>query len=207
MRHEVPNDVRFWYTPKKNSLRIDLYNSASDSWKQIHGEKMPDLSYLPGYELFYNGAIQWAIISPGSSPCILCFDLSRESFRGLEFPDSFCSFERDLRLMELDEKLAVVRYQYQMMIEPWCKTEIWVMKQYGVKESWTKQFVMDPHRDICPILFLRNELLSVESDDGQPSALHENQFKGFQFYGDVLAVTSVFYEESLISLNEIITCK
>ncbi|XP_073029432.1 F-box/kelch-repeat protein At3g06240-like [Primulina eburnea] len=204
MRHEVPKQAEFWHRPKMNSLRIDLYNSASDSWKQIHGVKLPNLSYLPGHELLYNGTIHWAIIAADSFPCILCFDVSTETFRQLEFHDNFGPSERDLRLMEFNERLAVVRYSPDQWIEP-RKIEIWVMTEYGEKGSWTKQFVIPPYCDICPFTFLKNELVLVESGNGRSASceLHGNQFKGFQFYGAHRSMTAVFYNESLISLNEI----
>ncbi|XP_073311677.1 F-box/kelch-repeat protein At3g06240-like [Primulina huaijiensis] len=194
----------FWYNLGMISIRIDMYNSATDSWKQIHDVKVPPGGYLPGYELFYNGAIHWAVIAPNTSSSILCFNVSTDTFRQIDFHDNFSPLERDLKLMELNDSLSVVRYSNLMTGQ--CNTEIWVMKEYGVKESWTKQFVIGPYCVICPFLFLKNELLLVESANGQLAtcALHENQFKGFQFYGSRRSTSAVLYEESLINLNQII---
>ncbi|XP_073029423.1 F-box/kelch-repeat protein At3g06240-like [Primulina eburnea] len=135
----------------ESQVRFDLYNSASNSWKQIDA-KVPDISYLPGYDLFYNGTIHWIAINASYSfPSILCFDVSEETSRQLYLPDNFNPSVRNLRLMEFNDSLAVVRYPHPR-IQPY-KTEIWVMTEYGVKESWTKQFVIGPNCVICPLRF------------------------------------------------------
>lgn len=204
---ELPEqDEEFWYHRGMISARIDLYNSVSNSWKEIEDSKVPNVCYLHnGYELLYNGAIHWAIMAPNNAPYILCFDVITETFRLIDFHENVSTLERGMRLMELNDSLALVRYSHRKTGQ-YCNTEIWVMKEYGVKESWTKQFVIGPYCVICPFLFLKNELLLVESENGQLStcALHENQFEGLQFYGVRRSISAVCYEESLISLDEII---
>ncbi|XP_073126850.1 F-box/kelch-repeat protein At3g06240-like [Henckelia pumila] len=205
MTHELPKFAEFLDGLGKSNIRFDLYNSASNSWTQIVA-KVPNIIYLPGYELFYNGTIHWfAVMATNNYPCILCFGVSTDAFSLLHFHDDFDSPERYLRLMEYDDRLAVVGYSGYMP-EPY-KIEIWVMKEYGEKESWTKQFVAAGHYCvICPFLFLKNEELLVESYNGQLAtcALNENKFKGFQLYGAPRTMSAVVYEESLISLNQII---
>ncbi|XP_073120263.1 F-box/kelch-repeat protein At3g06240-like [Henckelia pumila] len=197
----------FFAVSPGSKIRFDLYNSASNSWKQLDA-KSPATSWFPGYELLYNGAIHWiAIYRPYySSPSMIVFDVNRETFRQINFHDKFYPSKGDLSLMELNGSLAVVRYGYPTR-EP-IKTEIWVMKQYGVKESWTKQFVVARcDCNICSFLFLKNELLMVESEDGQLAACpvhEENQFKGLHFFGDHRSMSAILYEESLISLNHVI---
>ncbi|KZV28625.1 F-box protein-like [Dorcoceras hygrometricum] len=185
---------------EESKIRFDLYNSGSNSWKEMDA-RVPDISHFIGYELLYNGVMHWlAIMSPHNSACIICLDVTRESLgQYIELNGDLGRDESDLRLIEFDGRLAVVRYS------PWTGTEIWVMKEYGAKESWTKQCVMGAYYTICPFQFLKNEEFMVDSEFGR-CTLEESQLKGFQFYGDFhSSTTAVFYEESLISLNDIIS--
>ncbi|XP_073120258.1 F-box protein At3g07870-like [Henckelia pumila] len=133
-----------------NDVRFDIYNSGSNSWKQMDVKVPHDIRYLLRFELFFNGAIHWyAVTATHNSPCILCFDMSSEDFGLLDFHDNFPLPERDLKLVVLNDCLTMVSYS-QWNTE---RCEIWVMKEYGVKESWTKQFVVEPYCSISPFLF------------------------------------------------------
>ncbi|XP_073308011.1 F-box/kelch-repeat protein At3g06240-like isoform X3 [Primulina huaijiensis] len=189
--------------------RFDLYDSASDSWKHID-EELPKITSMPSFQTFFGGAIHWYAAKDNINdyPCILCFDIRTEAFQLLDFPDDFPKAEDLASLTVLNENLALIGFPlWREEPEPSQVIEIWVMKQYGVKESWTKQFVIGPYVVICPFLLLNDEWLLVESDNGQLGlcAHHENKFKGLPFYGFELSLSAVVYEESLISLNDIIS--
>ncbi|XP_073308572.1 F-box/kelch-repeat protein At3g06240-like [Primulina huaijiensis] len=188
--------------------RIDLYNSASNSWKRIDA-KLPEMVYARSFQIFFSGVLHWFawIDSSENHPCILCFDIRTEAFQLLAFPEDFPKSEDIPSLMVLNESLAMVRYPQWSEESGRTEIEIWVMKQYGEKESWTKQFVIGPYMVVCPFLFLNDEWLLVESENGQWAvcALEGNQFVGLQFYGISFKLSAVVYVESLISLNHIIS--
>lgn len=77
------------------------------------------------------------------------------------------------------------------------------MKEYAVKESWTKLCIMGAHYITRPLLFLKNEWLPCETNKGQLAAcrIEGHQFKEFEVYGLRCSFNAVVYEESLISLK------
>ncbi|XP_073030499.1 F-box/kelch-repeat protein At3g06240-like [Primulina eburnea] len=197
-----------FYLNRDHYERLDLYDSASNSWKHID-EKLPKITCMTSFQTFFGGAFHWyASKDINDYPYILCFDIRTEAFQLLDFPDDFPKAEGLSSLTVLNENLAMIGFpRWRGEPEPSQIIEIWVMKQYGVKESWTKQFVIGPYMVFCPLLLLNDEWLLVESDNGQLGlcALHENKFKGLPFYGFHLSLSAVVYEESLISLNDIIS--
>ncbi|XP_073120244.1 F-box/kelch-repeat protein At3g06240-like [Henckelia pumila] len=189
--------------------RFDLYDSASNSWKHIDAKRPIMITCFPSFQIFFGGVLHfYAEIDMNDDPYILCFDITTEAFQLLDFPDDFPEYGLS-SLTVLNENLAMVGYpRWKGESEPSQIIEIWVMKEYGVKESWTKQFVIGPYMVFCPFLLLNNEWLLVESNNvGQLAVcgLHENNFKELQFYGFGSTISAaVVYQESLISLNDII---
>ncbi|XP_073120256.1 F-box/kelch-repeat protein At3g06240-like [Henckelia pumila] len=147
-----------------HEIRVDLYDSVSNSWKQIEAN-VPDFSESPSIGFFFNGLIHWYAVTDHyyivtdreDRPFILCFDISSETFLQLDFHDGISPRACGLNLMEFDGSLAMVFCEEPSVIE------IWVMKEYGDKESWTKQFVIST-------LILKNEWLVFETNKSQLAA-------------------------------------
>ncbi|CAL5337771.1 hypothetical protein CsSME_00021061 [Camellia sinensis var. sinensis] len=129
-------------TTETNTI-VSVYSLKSDSWRKIQGS-----SYLhcaadpPG--VYLNGCVHW-FAQRGSDyfPVIVAFDLGNETFR--EFlPPPFVNN-------------AVFLDEYNNVVSPWfypavlggylclqAFTDVWVMKEYGKKESWTKFTIGKP---------------------------------------------------------------
>ena len=86
---------------------------------------------------------------------------------------------------------------------------IWVMREYGVEDSWTKQLVVGPLEGIQkPLGFVKNEeLILLCDDEDQTIALYNTgsqEIKNFQHSGLPNSFRSRharLYVESLVSLN------
>ncbi|KAK4598347.1 hypothetical protein RGQ29_015711 [Quercus rubra] len=86
---------------------------------------------------------------------------------------------------------------------------IWVMREYGVEDSWTKQLVVGPLKGIQkPVGFVKNEeLIILRDDEDQTIALYNigsQEIKNFQHSGLPNSFRSRharLYVESLVSLN------
>lgn len=88
--------------------------------------------------VFLNGNLHWLIRDPDGKEFISCFDLDKESFQPFPAPP------------ELDELNLASLELYQDCLSVCDNTSdfdivIWAMKEYGVKKSWFKQFVIDKH--------------------------------------------------------------
>ncbi|KAL7220571.1 hypothetical protein ACSBR2_013451 [Camellia fascicularis] len=128
-------------TTETNTI-VSVYSLKSDSWRKIQGS-----SYLhcaadpPG--VYLNGCVHW-LAQRGSDyfSVIVAFDFGNETFR--EFlPPPFVN--------------AVFLDEYNNAVSPWfypavlggylCfqdSTDVWVMKEYAKKESWTKFTIGKP---------------------------------------------------------------
>ncbi|KAJ6961564.1 F-box protein CPR1-like isoform X2 [Populus alba x Populus x berolinensis] len=123
---------------------VKVYSLKSNSWKRID-EYPYDLRFiLPpdyhprcrrGYGVFANSAVHWkaTVVGKGKengSDLIVAFDLGAEEFKIIPQPD-YSSNEHEMNVGVLGGCLCVFCNKN-------CKqVEIWVMKEYGVKESWT----------------------------------------------------------------------
>ncbi|GER52887.1 F-box and associated interaction domains-containing protein [Striga asiatica] len=104
-----------------------VYSLTTNSWKLV-----ADFPYaLPGNDAwgFYLNDTLHTVIS---NCLILAFDLAREEFFELPTPDNH-GFSHGLVSVEvLGGCLAAV------VVTEMSRSEIWVMKEYGVKESWSR---------------------------------------------------------------------
>ncbi|XP_075487701.1 F-box/kelch-repeat protein At3g06240-like [Primulina tabacum] len=189
-------------------IRVDLYDSASNSWEQIEA-KVPDIIKSLSVGLLFKGAIHWYAITDYLDDylIVLCFDMSSEDFQYLDFHENFFPPEGALEMMELDGCLAMVFWDDSIFSEVTSYVEIWVMKEYGKKISWTPHFVIRTFSLTRPHLFLKSEWLVFETYKGQLAAvtIHGNKLKELEIYGCSGSMSAVIYEESLISLKDIIS--
>ena len=182
-------------TYNEKSTSTDCYNFShvyslkADSWTQVID---PDIHHLNirlisrCYAIYFNGLHHWlgfldnGDINELEQNCdceiILSFDISNDVFRIMRLPDEVF---RKLRYPELDnvsrmnkifsvfnDRLAFIVYKDEdTMTEKYF--DIWVMREYGVEDSWTKQLVVGPLLGIeMPLQFAKNgELLVVGDDD------------------------------------------
>lgn len=123
---------------------VKVYSLKSNSWKRIDDYPYDLRFILPpdyhprcrrGYGVFANSAVHWkaTVVGKGKengSDLIVAFDLGAEEFKIIPQPD-YSSIEHEINVGVLGGCLCVFCNKN-------CKqVEIWVMKEYGVKESWT----------------------------------------------------------------------
>ncbi|KAI5337885.1 hypothetical protein L3X38_017156 [Prunus dulcis] len=123
---------------------IELYSLNSGSWKSI-------TSAAPSYQIaqnfraqvFVNGAVHW-VASCKKGNCfrnvVLSFDMSNETFQEIELPEDLAS-ELPTKYMPISAagKSICVKHFDQN------RHTMWVMREYGVVESWEKQVSVDVH--------------------------------------------------------------
>ncbi|KAL3526653.1 hypothetical protein ACH5RR_011309 [Cinchona calisaya] len=196
--------------------RAELYYLNSNSWREMDAILPWNFYYCPCFALLFKGSFHWHANSE-SSDCILSFDMSTEAFREIEYPDEAnpdgfgigLALEpanaRRMSLVSLNNSLALVLYS-----DPFGQTleqviDIWVMMEYGVKESWIKNFSIRPLFGIrCPISSWNDDKLLLESSSGQliSCPLQDSaQLKEYDIYGDQASIGAVIFEESLVSLS------
>ncbi|XP_019198331.1 PREDICTED: F-box protein At3g07870-like [Ipomoea nil] len=115
--------------------KVNLYSLGDKSWKSL-GYCPYSLCGRGCSEAFVNGALHWVSSGydddgGGLVSQIVAFDLARESFEVVPSPE-FDSGRLNYSLGVLRGCLSATKCKFRDYVE------IWVMKSYGVKESWTK---------------------------------------------------------------------
>ncbi|RAL54472.1 hypothetical protein DM860_001600 [Cuscuta australis] len=175
------------------------YSLRSDSWRIIGDCKGGVLLNAAGK--YVNGKIHWAMCPDGvtGSLEIVSLDLSKEVFGKVGQPD-YGERPSELTLGVLCGDLCVI-CQYEMY-----QMDLWVMREYGVVESWTKIVAIPPTDDpmyqsfSSPLGIGNNGEVGLVSGtdivvyDPKTQALRYPEITNF---GDILEAET--YVESLVS--------
>lgn len=108
---------------------VAVYSLRTDSWRKI--DDFPPCFPLTKSGVFVNGKLHWAGFGYKSSDMgVVSLDLARMEYGELQFPSCMGNIS-GIMLGVLKKSLCVgFRYQNNM--------DLWVMKDYGVMESWLK---------------------------------------------------------------------
>ncbi|XP_076895721.1 F-box/kelch-repeat protein At3g06240-like [Bidens hawaiensis] len=125
--------VTFYYID--NNIDVYIYSLRSRCWSRPVVVGCPRDHSHPHYNgksspvVFVNGIVHWiAYNGEYCAPVIAAFSLSDEAFTEVPFPtevDITCT--SDCALLVVGEKLGVC-----------LEDEVWLMNEYGVRESWWK---------------------------------------------------------------------
>jgi hypothetical protein len=133
---------------------VELYKLRTGVWEMV--KVAGDFKYtIYGYSqalvngALVNGAIHWLGNHEREwpNPCvefvIVLFHICDEEFQVMKFPDRLisCLKENYAKIVVYGGLLSLMEYDHQQYIGFSCN--IWLMKEYGVVESWTKQFIID----------------------------------------------------------------
>ncbi|XP_016470083.1 F-box/kelch-repeat protein At3g23880-like [Nicotiana tabacum] len=131
-------------------VKVKIYSLKSDSWRDIDDFQGRQLLSVSGK--LVNQKLHWL----DRDRNIISIDLADEKWAEVEKPSDFkgCDF---LVLGVFGNDLSAF-CNYERMTH----VDIWVMKEYGVKESWTKMFTINfPDRPteyiFTPPIFMSNE--------------------------------------------------
>ncbi|KAL3515783.1 hypothetical protein ACH5RR_022685 [Cinchona calisaya] len=120
----------------KTEILIEMHTLGFESWRKIYDVPCPR---IPGsFDPFLNGCFHWITTSQKPSDLICSLDLEKECFSLLpppcHFSQSYVNKISWITVGILGGCLCLC-YVYEDNL-----FEVWVMKDYGVKESWVKDF-------------------------------------------------------------------
>ncbi|KAL8051854.1 hypothetical protein ABFX02_06G175800 [Erythranthe guttata] len=115
---------------------VKIYSLRTDSWKRIkffNGRRHPSDSGVSG--IFVSGKIHWCKKNTGSNlKChIVSFDLGSEVWGNVAEPSCVESGSYDSPSLGVLDGCLCVLYDFTRS-----RIVVWVMKEYGVSESWAK---------------------------------------------------------------------
>ncbi|XP_059668933.1 F-box/kelch-repeat protein At3g06240-like [Cornus florida] len=129
---------------------VEVFALKTGSWKTIEAN-VPPYNMVEYFwsSAFVNGTIHWLVYGKweGSNQnhrgTIIGFDVGGEVFCELNLPKKLADDNPlNLAIAVFGDTLSVFQYDKRVKIE---HCSVWVMKQYGVVESWSKQFNVDLH--------------------------------------------------------------
>ncbi|KAK2986254.1 hypothetical protein RJ640_021823 [Escallonia rubra] len=185
---------------KFHSVNVEIYNLSTNSWREID-VVVPCVWFFPCSELLFNEHFHWwANDEDYGGESLLSFHISNEVFQQIRLPN-VCAFPdgNERAFLVLNESIAL------LLFNPSEQTyfDIWLMTEYGIAESWTKQFTTGPLVQVeRPVLFWKHALL-MEKANGQLVSydLRSQRLKEFQLYGAQKSLRAVAYSESLVSMK------
>jgi len=181
---------------------VRVHTLGTNCWRRIRDfpYRMSEIEGYPGK--FVSGTINWVIFSQDSSRVILSLDLCNESYQEISQPD----YGLDERLCYLNvgvsnECLCVLAHTKTFL-------DIWLMKDYGNKESWTKLFTV-PFAKFRNYFNFANLLYIYEEEDQVLLEIHHKSYV-YNYKNGTLKIleiqgrpstffNSYVYVESLIS--------
>ncbi|PRQ52355.1 putative F-box domain-containing protein [Rosa chinensis] len=195
------------FTDFAKKIMIHIFSLKTGSWRTV--EDIDYVGFIMGKGLFLNGALHWLYCLPEGGSRILSFDLGAEKFQKT-IPLPYDDWFRDPLIHK--NCLCVLT----------CPTgtnnfNIWMMKEYGVKESWTEvlQFSLfdekiyagyfdDNTKYFRPVCMLENGVVLIDEmgmceDLLVLSNLKEKTFKHVVEVATSLDIRTVIYRETLVS--------
>ncbi|XP_062176181.1 F-box/kelch-repeat protein At3g06240-like [Alnus glutinosa] len=128
--------------------QAELYKLRTGTWETLTGaDNFGKYSVPANMQAFLNGASHWLVLhilaSGSRKRGIVLFDMCDEQLRVMKLPDNIrLSCRVKARLGVSGGLLSFMEYNYERQ-DVNLSCSIWLMKEYGVAESWTKQFTID----------------------------------------------------------------
>ncbi|THG15158.1 hypothetical protein TEA_015758 [Camellia sinensis var. sinensis] len=123
----------------REEAKAIIYTIGEGSWRNMGS--VPYFLTNHSFNSFVNGALHWLNFARDSPDFIICFDFGSEQFRVVPEPPEFGlhrkEFPDHIRVGVLRDSLSICDFSNPRRID------IWLMKDYGIKESWSKELVIE----------------------------------------------------------------
>jgi len=203
--------VRIVYVKGTTHSLVEIYTLRTGAWRSFTAPGPPYYFREPmgGGSLrnvFFNGAVHWPACTPEHPRpfrhFIMSFDMEDEVFREMAMPRSLQGEETfEFFMSVVDGLLAVIPYRDNQE-----DMSVWVMKEYGTAESWTKQINIKfecGSYSCGPIGFTKNGEVLLEDREENLCSYERNSEQSWYLHiydvSDWLYFDS--YVESLALLN------
>ncbi|KAH7862316.1 hypothetical protein Vadar_002898 [Vaccinium darrowii] len=121
----------------------EIHTLVSGSWKRIGIAPCAHSGNNLGFPTYLTGAIHW-LNSYSNSDYLILFNFDNEKFQSFPTPPPPYNIDfdtsRKVSLGVLGERLCICNSQFEYL-------DVWVMKDYGIQESWSKEY------RICTLTF------------------------------------------------------
>ncbi|KAL6180175.1 hypothetical protein ACLB2K_046842 [Fragaria x ananassa] len=170
--------VRLFYSKEENHYvvppLVEIFTLSTNSWREVAA---PSPMYIlvqskSSPQAFMSGAFHWVAHTPpgqGSScNVIMAFDMVNEVFYEIALPSCLASKPHlNMTVVLMNGSLSLVP-DNEVCLDSYYSGSVWIMKEYGVVESWTKLFDIDVGKQgVSRVITFRNngELLLIKRWD------------------------------------------
>jgi F-box interacting protein len=154
-------------------LEAEIYSRRSGSWRSLDMTVNSEMQFV-SQGVALDGGFLWYNVYPHEDfveDRIVAFDFSDEEFRVMQFPDArlFCGYgEYKRTLTELKGSVAMFVFPPDEFRKKKTYLDIWVMLEFGVRESWTRLLsIRLPLHLERPLGFWKNGELFIENSERQ----------------------------------------
>ncbi|THG08441.1 F-box protein At3g07870-like [Camellia sinensis] len=191
----------------RDEAKAKIYTIGEGLWRNIGS--VPYYLTNHSFNSFVKGALHWLNFACDSPDFICCFDFGSEQFRVVPEPPEFGlhkEFHNHIRMGVLQDCLSICDFSSPHRID------IWLMKDYGIKESWSKELVIEngigKRGHLCsyePIIILKSGkvLMLVNKDALMLYNPKSGRFKMLNIYGVKSEFYGIAYIPSFVSLKDV----
>lgn len=197
-----PDDYGFGVPPQ-----AEIFSVGTGAWRQVSGIdiKLRILEFM-WCQVLLRGVVHWLGYEPidddrSSRSSILAFNIGSEVFSEVMLPDVLAKEAvMSLCLFSNGGSLSVVKYSSASDIEA---CDVWIMKEYGVKESWSKMYRIDLNKGFERVVGFRNDeaLLAYQGMDLVACNLETGRTSNLGIHGTPRSFYIDNYVESLLLLK------
>ncbi|XP_047326014.1 F-box protein At3g07870-like [Impatiens glandulifera] len=177
---------------------------STSSWGIIE-EYPPEVVFDRSFPIYLNGYLHW-IVKMNSVDCVLSFDFDTEDFGLIAMPPGpFRNIVQQNQHETLVANLFVFEGQLSIcMLINRKRVEVWVVKEYGISTSWSKEMVLETPNyswsyGAFPLKYVDNDkqevILAFMGD--------KNSKVEMDFMGDQTLVTYNLVKKKIVKLNEL----
>ena len=160
--------VRVAYLDNPAHCLVEIYTLRTGMWRNVNAPGPRGLIHDKTVSVFLNGAVHWfGHTDPRAHEeeeddtlrnVIVVFDMVHELFnRFIAVPECFKRVKHlRMRVAVVDGFLGLVPYSSIGMIDEVRTKSVWVMREYGVAESWTKLFDIKVEAEIERVVGFTN---------------------------------------------------
>ena len=160
--------MRVAYLDNPAHSLVEIYTLRTGMWRNVNAPGPRGLIHDKTVSVFLNGAVHWfGHTDPRTHEeeeddtlrnVIVVFDMVHELFnRFIAVPECFKRVKHlRMRVAVVDGFLGLVPYSSIGMIDEVRTKSVWVMREYGVAESWTKLFDIKVEAEIERVVGFTN---------------------------------------------------
>ncbi|XP_055960401.1 F-box/kelch-repeat protein At3g06240 [Mercurialis annua] len=128
------------YKIVQNYQEAEVYTVGTGKWRRIDNPPCKITSTLP-VNTFLNGSIHWINSSDsGGFGLVYAFNFGIEKFKEIPLPTVLAPKGKKMKRVM---KVGVLRDCLCLCSSFSKRSDLWVMKEYGVKKSWSKMYVVE----------------------------------------------------------------